>query len=335
MGMEKAALAARASYYNAMALITHLLWISVAILAVILVLPFVIPFIKDAKAYKIINTALSIDKSIYALVNGAALAKIAGKNIGRLIMIACVVFLGMIINWIQNIYRNKLANLRVRIDYEEWKSEMNIEDKAGMLVPLKKEMGKLKTSNKEEREELLKLFAETKRKLDSMGRDLAFLAIDVVDSAGMKQGEEQAAAAYDFMEYKRFVSSKLIADGSLKSTWTPDGVMSCFPNIDAAVKAARDIITGLDAFNKNVKTLRQDFKVRCGINQGYVHFDESVPLEEVSDRVIDIAGHMQKHAKPNTICIAKSAVVPLQDQDGFIPSGRVVDGYEVYIWESK
>ena len=72
--------------------------------------------------------------------------------------------------------------------------------------------------------------------------------------------------------------------------------------------------------------------VRCGINQGYVYFDEAIPLEEISDRVIDIAGHMQKNAPPNKICIAKPAIEPLQERNGFVPAGRVVDGYEVYMW---
>lgn len=168
-----------------------------------------------------------------------------------------------------------------------------------------------------------------------MGRDLAFLSIDVVDSTGMKQDEEKASAEHDFMEYKRLVDSKLTSNGAMKSAWTPDGVMSCFPTIDTAVRAAREVIQGLDAFNKNVKTMRQDFRVRCGINHGFVYFDESVPMEEMTDRVIDIAGHMQKYAPPNTICVAKPSVEPMQEREGFAPAGKVVDGYEVYVWEKK
>ena len=60
----------------------------------------------------------------------------------------------------------------------------------------------------------------------------------------------------------------------------------------------------VDEVNRTVKSMRRDFVVRCGVNSGFVYFDESMPLEEVSDRVIDIAGHMQKHAKPNTVCVA-------------------------------
>jgi class 3 adenylate cyclase len=333
MKMEKTAYAAKAGYYSTMILLTRILGIGVVILFLIMLLPLAIPYVKNAASYKYIKVALSIDKSMYSFIHTAIPTKVAGRDITRLIMLVGAVFLGIGISGIKQHLKNRLANLKVKMDYEEWKERMNVSDNAEVLTPLKGKLEKLKTSNKKDREELLKLFAETKRKLDSMGRDLAFLAIDIVDSTGIKVDEEKAAIEHDFMEYKRFVGSKLISNGALKTAWTPDGVMICFSNIDAAVRAARDIITGLDAFNKNVKTLQQDFKVRCGINQGYVHFDESVPLEEISDRVIDIAGHMQKQAKPNTICIAKPAVEPLQEKNGFVPAGKVVDGYEVYIWE--
>jgi hypothetical protein len=81
--------------------------------------------------------------------------------------------------------------------------------------------------------------------------------------------------------------------------------------------------------------MKRDFVVRCGINAGYVYFDESIPLEEMSDRAIDIAGHMQKHAPPNSICIAKPAIEPLEDRTGFVQTTKIVDGYEVYMSERR
>ncbi len=58
-----------------------------------------------------------------------------------------------------------------------------------------------------------------------------------------------------------------------------------------------------------------------------------MPLEEVSDRVINIAGHMQKHARPSTVCVAKPFIAPLTATLGFQPTDRVIDGYEVYEWQ--
>jgi hypothetical protein len=78
--------------------------------------------------------------------------------------------------------------------------------------------------------------------------------------------------------------------------------------------------------------MKQDFAVRCGVNAGYVHFDDAAPLETISDRVIDIAGHMQKYAEPNTVAVARKIVEPLRQSDGFSPTDKVVDGYEVSAW---
>jgi hypothetical protein len=63
--------------------------------------------------------------------------------------------------------------------------------------------------------------------------------------------------------------------------------------------------------------------------------DDDVPLEEVSDRVIDIAGHMQKHAEPMTVSVAKTVVEPLTDREGFLETPKIVDGYQVYAWSGE
>jgi class 3 adenylate cyclase len=327
--------AAKAGYYRTVILLTRLLGVCVVILILIFLLPLAVPYIKDAASFKYIRVSLAFDKSVSSYVRSIMPSKVAGTDITRPIMIAFALILGSVIGRIRDFHSNRLANMRFKKEYEEWKTEIHLPEHAAVLAPLDGKMEKLQTSNKKDREELLKLFAATKKKLDAMGRDLAFLSIDVVDSTGMKQGEEKASAEHDFMEYKRFVDSKLTSNGALKSAWTPDGVMSCFASVDSAVRAGREVIQGLDAFNKNVKTMRQDFRVRCGINHGYVYFDESVPMEEMSDRVIDIAGHMQKHAPPDTICVAKPTVEPMQERQGFAPAGNVVDGYEVYVWEKK
>jgi len=333
--VEKKVNVAQTSFYTAIVLLTRLLGYGVVLLILIFLFPLAVPYIKDAASYKYTAIALRIDKAVCSFVQANMPTTVSGSNITRVIMIACAVLLHMVIGRVKQHYTRRLAALKVKTDYQEWKGKMDLADDSQVLTILKGRLDKFETSNKKDREELLQLFAETKRKLDAMGRDLAFLSIDVVDSAGMKLGEERARAEHDFIEYKRYVDSKLTSNGSLKSTWMLDGVMCCFLNVDAAVKAAREVITGLDIFNRNVKTIRQDFRVRCGINHGYIYFDESVPLEEINDRVIDIAGHMQRYAQPNTICIAKNFVEPMQERNGFVPSGRAVDGYEVYVWEKK
>jgi len=231
--------------------------------------------------------------------------------------------------------RDRSEYYKFKLNIDQWKNKMGISDNAIILNPLNEKLEEIKNARKKDREQLIREFIETKKKLDEMGRDLAFLAIDVVDSTGMKQNEEQAIVEHDFKEYKRYVEKCLTAHGCLKTAWTPDGVMSCFNSVDAAVRAAREVITGLDEFNRNIKMMSKEFKVRCGVNSGFVYYDESIPLEEISDRVIDIAGHMQKNAQPNSVCVAKPAIEPLNDRVGFEPAGRVVDGYEVYEWKKE
>lgn len=182
------------------------------------------------------------------------------------------------------------------------------------------------------RDELLELMAKAKKSLDQQKRSVAFLSIDIINSTGMKQGEDQAIAERDFRQYKRLAEAAIDKNGALKAAWTPDGVMICFSTTDGAVAAAKEIIRNLGHFNKHVKAMRSDFAVRCGVNAGVVLFDEAVPMEEMSDRTIDVAGHMQKYAKANTIYIGKHAIAGLREPGGFSPAGQQVDGYEVYQW---
>jgi class 3 adenylate cyclase len=206
--------------------------------------------------------------------------------------------------------------------------------KAGSALTreLEEKVKTLKSASKSEREELLRIYAETKRKLDGMGRELAFLSIDVVGSTAMKETEDSATAQIDFAEYRKMVEAIFNANGVIKAAWTPDGVMACFSNIDTAVRAGQSVINSLERFNREVKLMKADFAVRCGVNSGFIYLDDATPLEQVSDRVIDIAGHMQKYAEPNTVAVAKTVIKPMGDLGGFVATNKVVDGLEVYSW---
>lgn len=190
----------------------------------------------------------------------------------------------------------------------------------------------LKASN---RNKILKEFTMLKSQLDSMGQQLAFLAIDVVDSTGMKRDEDKYVSAYDFDRYNQLVKESIRASGVIKFSMTPDGIMCCFRTVDDAVTAAKSLLNRLQAFNRNEKKIKQDFQIRCGINAGFVYIDEETPLEQISDRVIDIAGHMQKYAKPNCINIAASAIEPLKTRQGFKETPDVIDEQKVFEWSEK
>lgn len=200
------------------------------------------------------------------------------------------------------------------------------------IALLESKMEQAALSSGKNRQELLKEFANLKKELEKIGRDLAFLAIDVADSTGMKVGEDPAIVEHDFLEYHNYVEAKFKDHGVIKAAWTPDGVMACFNTIEDAVQAAQDILNSLDYFNKHVKGMKKDFVLRCGINAGHVFYDDSIPLEQFSDRTIDIAGHMQKYAPPNSILIAKQTIEPVTNRENFVPTQRIVDGLEVCEW---
>ena len=168
-----------------------------------------------------------------------------------------------------------------------------------------------------------------------MGQQLAFLAIDVVDSTGMKRDEDKHLIAFDFDRYNQVVAACLKKGGVVKYAMTPDGIMSCFRTVDDAVNVAVSLLEKLKVFNRDEKKIKRSFQIRCGINAGYVYIDDETPLEQVSDRVIDIAGHMQKYAKPDSINIAASAIEPLKNRGGFSETTDVIDEQKVYEWPGK
>jgi class 3 adenylate cyclase len=320
---------------TSLSIATKILSITCILIMFLSIFAMVVQYVEDAQSYRYVRAAINLENNIRTVVRENIPTKIGGKDMSGWYIIIGMFLLAGVLSRLSDKTKDRAEYCKFKLNVDQWKDRMNLSDNAIVLTPLNKKLEEIKNAKKKDREQLIKEFVETKKKLDEMGRDLAFLAIDVVDSTGMKQNEERAIVEHDFREYKRFIERCLTAHGCLKTAWTPDGVMSCFNSVDAAVRAAREIITGLDNFNKSVKTMQREFVIRAGVNSGFVYFDDSMPLEEISDRVIDIAGHMQKNAQPNSVSVAKPAIEPLNDRIGFEPSGRIVDGYEVYEWKKS
>ncbi len=191
-------------------------------------------------------------------------------------------------------------------------------------------------SSRESREELLHLFDDTRKKLESMSKDVAFLSIDVVSSTKMKRGEAKPLIELTFKEYKVYVANIIAKYHALKSSWTPDGVMICFSTADDAVMAAKDVLEGMPLFNRAKNSIKTPFQIRCGVNHGNVYYDADTPMEEMSDHVIDVAGHMQKYANPDSIYLSKECFEMLEKTaEGFAPIDITVDEFKVYCWEPQ
>jgi class 3 adenylate cyclase len=185
----------------------------------------------------------------------------------------------------------------------------------------------------EAREQLLKRYREIEGKLKSAKRKrCSFLSIDIVGSTQMKVGERETEISATFQAYEEMLKKIFKQYGAWKDAWTPDGVMVCFLQADLAVAAGVRILQRLKKFNEHDNKLRTPFRVRCGINEGEVQIFEDSKLEKVADRVIDVAGHMQKEANSNAIWLSEEVFNILADKSDFRETEKVVDGLKVFEW---
>ncbi|VVC75641.1 hypothetical protein AQUSIP_09310 [Aquicella siphonis] len=311
--------------------LTLIRWVLLAALLVTL-FGVVLPYISNVTSYHYLQPVIQWETTLNQTVRDNIPTRIAGYDLSRVItLIALLICMDLTRSFSEKLrfigQKQRMMD-ELRKIQQTYKSPTQ-QDKIALL---ESKMEQASLSSGKNRQELLKEFANIKKELEKIGRDLAFLAIDVVDSTGMKQGEDPATVELDFLEYHNFVEAKFKDHGLIKASWTPDGVMACFNTVEEAVKAAEDILNSLNYFNREVKSMKRDFSIRCGVNGGRVFYDDSIPLEQFSDRVIDIAGHMQKHAPPNSILIAKQMIEPVTSRENFQPTQRIVDGLEVCEW---
>jgi class 3 adenylate cyclase len=309
---------------------------------------FEITDLENYGAYAYVHYLLVIDSQCINFVRELIPIKLAGYDTARGIS----VLLAIVVSWAISSLRSHLATKAISRQYSTdvpmgtkvHTTVSAVKSRVQLLEVVQEAKSRLdaikdvssSAESKENRARLLTVMAEAQSRLNEMQRDLAFLSIDVVGSTKMKVGEDKTKIEIDFRNYKKFINTAISKGGALTAAWTPDGVMICFSSVDAAVTTAKFVITGLRHFNKDVKTILAEFQVRCGINSGRVYYDPSIPMEEMSDRVIDVAGHMQKYAAADTIFLSKQVVNLLAHlpREGFSPANTNVDGFEAYKWVS-
>ena len=87
-----------------------------------------------------------------------------------------------------------VGSIRTRIDWamdrralrksaEKWRAELKVPAQSKIAVALDAKLQELQAGKTLDHQELLRIFAETKRKLDALGRDFAFLSVDIVGSS--------------------------------------------------------------------------------------------------------------------------------------------------------
>jgi class 3 adenylate cyclase len=216
---------------------------------------------------------------------------------------------------------------------EHWAKTRVVKSKAsGAKAPV----GSVQERVSNQRLAMLRDYSEAQKILHQGKRHLAFLSIDVIGSTKMKIGEDKLVVEHAFTEYKKFVDRILKGNNVWKVAWTPDGIMCAFFSCEDATKAAQTVLSELPWFNDGVHKLRTPFDVRCGINTGEVIFPEEKNMEEISDEVVDVAGHMQKYATHQTLWMAKEVLSELPSADGFVQvAEKLVDGRTAFEWRPK
>ena len=316
--------------------IRRLLGIATLALVIVLLGPKLFVLFDNPKSATF--SALLFDGRDYVLkrsvpvLNRYVPTNIAGSDRSDWILIGLAVFITIVSGSFAERAQTASNRRLLRKSAQAWRRKEGVKPGSKLDNELETTLKMAENAKSGNRQDLLRVFAETKKKLDTFGREVAFLAIDVAGSVGMKAGEDPAAVQYDFEEYRKLVERIFRARGVLKTAWTPDGVMACFAHVEDACQSGKDVIKSLKAFNREVKVSKADFAVRCGVNAGLVYFDDATPLETISDRVIDVAGHMQKHAEPNTVLVARKIIEPLRQLEEFTHTTQVIDGYEASVW---
>ncbi len=180
---------------------------------------------------------------------------------------------------------------------------------------------------------LQRRYARVEHRLqEAKRRPCAFLSIGVVDAVEMKQDAAPEKVTRSFRAYEKMLEEAFRATKAWKEAWTPEGVMVCYLNVHQALDAAQRVLAELKGFNSTFNELSQPFRVCCGINEGEVVIFEDSKLQKVADRVIDVAGHMQKNARPNTLWLSSEVYGHLGEKPGFHPAHAQVDGFKVVEW---
>ena len=186
------------------------------------------------------------------------------------------------------------------------------------------------------REDLLRKYQDIEKALKASKHKLCtFLSIDIVGSTQMKVGEKETEILASFRRYDEMLRKIFEKYGAWKQAWTPDGVMICFLDRELAVGAGQRVLQSLKKFNENDNKLHTPFSVRCGLNEGEVVIYEDSKLEKIADRVIDVAGHMQKQGTPGTLWLPADVYNSLGNKVGFQPLQTEVDGYAVFEWKPE
>lgn len=281
---------------------------------------------------------LSLSMQMGNLVESVMPTVVKGYSLTNGLIIGTGFLLKLLLNYVtrkQWVYIYHLKYLTMHHRLHDAKPDKPDREDSGFSIRIRRLMRKFFRYRKSRLEKLQGKIARLKAELDHFGRELVFLSIDVVDSAKMKAKKDQVSIAVYFKKYKEFIHRILKENDMLKASWTPDGVMVCFNSFNDAFAAAKKVILQLGDFNKEQNSFGHEFRVRCGINAGYVLFDETLAMEEIASHAIDMAAHVQQMAPPNTLYVTRHTIEPKHLITQLIPSVDRIEGCELFRWNEE
>ena len=163
--------------------------------------------------------------------------------------------------------------------------------------------------------------------------DATAMAIDVVGSTALKNGENDENVIVSFTEYWRFVDAIVSKREGRLMNRAGDGAIYVFKYADFAVFTAKEILKGLDRFNRKGNTLKNPFKIRIGMDTGRIVEESSATGRDVFSRVVDIAAHLEGMAPEGGALVSENTFAKLsKTKQDFAPHGRLEkDNINAYI----
>jgi pSer/pThr/pTyr-binding forkhead associated (FHA) protein len=174
-------------------------------------------------------------------------------------------------------------------------------------------------SLREVMEEKLRRDAEIERAFSFHG---SFLDLDVVDSHGMKVEAKRPEHIIVSFERFRSFATRVVQDheGQVLNS-NGDELMCFFEEPVQAVRGAVALLAQLAEFNARENLLARPFRVREGIHTGSSLVDRVRGV--AYSPVLDVAGHLQKHAPVDGLLVSADTLACLPDTMRFSPVGEV------------
>jgi len=153
---------------------------------------------------------------------------------------------------------------------------------------------------------------DLEREIESYKVMGSFLDVDVVASRGMKgEREKPEHIVVSFERFRAFVAAICGEFAGQVLNSNGDELMCFFERAGDAVRAGSAVLARLDEFNRTQNLLSRPFRFRLGIHTGLslVDLEAGVAYSEV----LDLAGHIQKLAEPDTLLISRATLDALSE----------------------